>query len=73
MVAMLKAFAICVSLAFPHLKRKKAQIDLTPHCSYPRSNTSLSHEKRKQQRGLSYMAFLLEIGLFMPSRILGQR
>lgn len=73
MVAILKAFAICVSLAFPHLKRKKAWIDLIPHCLYPRSNTSLSHEKRKQQHGLSDMAFLLEIGLFTPSRILGQK
>lgn len=71
-VAVLEAFAVqlslgtgyrivvCVSLALPHLKRKEAWIDLTPRCSYPRSNTSLSQEKRKLQHTFSYAGFLLE-------------
>lgn len=69
---MLEAFAIqlslgagcrvvvCVPLALPHPKRKEAWIDLTPCCSYPRSNISLSQEKRKLQHTFSYTAFLLE-------------
>lgn len=72
MVAVLEAFAIqlppgagcriavCVPLALPHPKRKEAWIDLTPCCSYPRSNISLSQEKRKLQHAFSYAAFLLE-------------
>lgn len=84
-VAMLEAFAVqpsvgagsrimvYVSLALPSPKRKEAWIDLTLCYSCLRSNTSLSQEKRKLQRRLSYVAFLLEIGLFTPSRLLGQR
>lgn len=72
-VGAVSRIAVCVSLALPSPKRKEAWIDITPHCSYLRSNTSLSQEKRKLQRRLSYMAFLLEIGLFTPRRVLGQR
>lgn len=81
-VAVLKAFAIqlslgagnrivvCVSLALPHLKRKEVWIDLTPRCLYPRSNTSLSQEKRKLQHTFIFLRrFSLGVGLHTCSGV----